>query len=50
LTALVLNPRLVILPIRLVVEVRRPEIPTPTGPSKTAINLDRITEITILKT
>ncbi len=47
-TALVPNPKLVKPAIIPVVAVSMPEIPIPTGPKRTAMNLERTIEITIL--
>jgi hypothetical protein len=49
-TALVPNPQLVKLPTRLVVDVNNPDIPIPVGPNSTAMILERIMEIMMLKT
>jgi hypothetical protein len=48
--ALVPRPKLVNPLTKPVVEVNSPAIPIPAGPSKTAINLVLIMDITILKT
>ena len=49
-TALVPNPKLVKLPTKLVVEVNNPDMPIPVGPNSTAMILERIMAIRILKT
>ena len=50
LTALVPNPKLVKLPTRLVVDVNNPDMPIPVGPNSTAMILERIMAIMMLKT